>query len=346
MLEIQASDNGKELVLNEETPINVKMATTSLDPSFNLYELDTASKNWNYKGKDEIEKPVEQKNTTPKKDNTKTVVADNTIRPVMANPKKFSFTIRSDKNEFPELAAYEKVRFEENDNSFNPKFYNVNWDNIILHKTDVLGNYVAKLKKADTTISVNVHPVFSKENFDEAMKQFEAKHSATSKVQQAKEAEAQKKVDKVNKELSTYDSKMVLQTAFDMAGITVGFRNLNVTRLGYTNVDCPMVPELAYAYKIMANAVNKNGAATKNGYTDIYLVQKGKNAVFRFTIGEPVRFNPAKENLLWTLTDKNQVAFFRIEDYSKLVNGGENTVVPVIEPDQQKAFDEIRKFSL
>jgi hypothetical protein len=347
MLEIKANDKGNDLELKEETPIDVRMATTSLDPRFNLYDLDTASKNWIYKGKDQIEQAQESKKFSPKKEQVKPTMTDKTIRPVLADPKKFKFTIKSDKNQFPELAAYDKVMFEENDNSFNPKYYKVNWKNITLHDGGTHGNYIAKLYIADTIISVPVHPVFSKENFDEAMKQFEAKHAAANKVTEAKEAEEQKKVDKVNKELAVYESKKMIQAAYNVAGVSVGFRNVTVRSFGIHNLDFPLFSAIGYAFRLVSNSFKKNNAnETTSAYSDIYLVEKGKNAVFRFQRGEPVRCNPKAQNLMWTLTNANQVAFFRINDYSKLVNGGENSVVPVVEPDQQKAFDEIRKFSL
>jgi hypothetical protein len=83
----------------------------------------------------------------------------------------------------------------------------------------------------------------------------------------------------------------------------------------------------------------------KLSYSTVFLVEKGKNTVFRFTKGEPVKLNPAAKNLMWTITDNNELAFFRIADYNKLSNGAENNITPLVAKNQETAFDEIKKFS-
>jgi hypothetical protein len=347
MLEIRATDNGKDLVLNEQTPLDVNMATSSLDPRFNLYELDTVNKNWVYKGKDKVQESV-QKTISPKGNKVQTdMVKSNTVRPVMANPKKYSFTIRRDKNEFPELAAYDNVIFEVLDETFNPKFHKIQWKKISLHNSDVQGNYIVKLQKADTTISVNVKPVFELDDYEAAMQKFQEQANLSMKAQEAKEQQTEKAVNQVNKELQSYNKKDILQAAFGMAGISVGIRNFSVRTLGYHNIDFPMPPIVSYAYKILNNSAQKSTIPqTGSAYTSIFLAVKGKNTVFRFSKGEPVRLDPDKKNLMWTVTTDNRIAFFRIDDYRKLKNGGENDLQPVAAANQDEALMEIRKFSL
>ncbi len=348
MIEVRAFDGGKELVLNEETPIAIKMATTSDDPKFNLYELDTVTKNWVYKGKDKIE-GAKQEKILVQKDNNKQVVetADNTIRPIMADPQKFSFTIRYERNEFPELAAYDNVKFEVTGHNFKPNYYKINWKKIGLENGETKGNYILALTKADTTIFVEARPVFDKANYEEALQKFEAAHKTAAKANQEKNIQEQKAVNQVNKELATYNPKQLIQTALSLVGINATFRGFEVRSLGYHNIDFPTPPILAFAYKMMANSARntKNIQQQPGPFNDIYVATKGINTVFRFKRGEPVRCNPDRDNLMWTVKN-NQIAFFRIGDYSKLVNGGENNIDPEIAPNQDQAFKEIRKFSL
>lgn len=349
MIEVRAFDGGKELVLNEQTPINVKMATTSDDPKFNLYELDTVNKNWIYKGKDKIETPQQGKAVQPKHIlDQKTETLENTIKPMMASPDKFiikKFTY--DKNEFPELAAYDNVLFEVTGHNFKEKYYSINWKKIIVENGATKGNYIVKLIKADTTIAVEARPVFAKENYEAALQKFEAAHKTAAQANQAKNIQEQKAVNKVNKELATYNPKQIVQAALGIVGISARFRGFEVRSMGYHNIDFPTPPILSYAYKMMDNSARntKNIQSEPKPFNDIYVATKGINTVFRFKRGEPVRCNPDRDNLMWTVKN-NQIAFFRIGDYSKLVNGGENNIDPEIAPNQDQAFKEIRKFSL
>jgi len=48
---------------------------------------------------------------------------------------------------------------------------------------------------------------------------------------------------------------------------------------------------------------------------------------------------------MWTMTDKNEVAFFRISDYSKLIAGSENNILSIQAQSQTLAFAEIKDFS-
>jgi len=133
-----------------------------------------------------------------------------------------------------------------------------------------------------------------------------------------------------------------------MSNVAVTIRGFNITRLGYHNVDFPIPNEFLYAYKILQNVREANSAQKNSGkaYNDIFMVEKGRNTVFRFSKGEPVRCNPDTKKLMWTINSSNQIAFFRIDDYSKLINGGTTMIEPQVAPNQDVAFQEIRKFSL
>jgi hypothetical protein len=350
MLEILASDQGKALTLNPGKPIEIKMASLNNEKRFNLYELDTVKKTWVYKGKDELVEPVKMpvpRHFEPSKE--KEPAPEKTIRPALADPQKFRFTINYDKKDFPELEAYDDVQFEVTDNHFKPVYYKINWKKITLHCTEKEGVYTIRLIKADTTISLEARPVFEQENYEAALKKFEARHLSASEQREVKDKEAQKAVDEVNHELASYNSRAFIGAAFENAGISVAFRKFTIQSLGYHNIDFPIPPVLSYAYNLLRAVQDKStsspGVAADRKYNDIYLVQKGRNAVFRFRRGEPLRLNPNEKNLVWTLTNQGQVAFFRISDYTKLMNGGDNTIAPEVAPDQTLAFQEIRNFS-
>ncbi len=347
MLEILALDKGVNLRLNEQTPIKIKMASTNNEGRFNLYELDTITKNWIYKGKDKIEK-LEVFNTVRNKKERKEPknVANTIIKPTMSDPQKYSFKIGYDKNDFPELAAYEKVVFEVTDNNFKPAYFKINWNKISLYNGDEYGHYIIKLKKADTTISVTARPVFDKADYSNALIKFEEEHKQSAKERDQKDLAKQAVVDKVNKEIEARNANQMLAAAGRLAGM-LAYRTFPITALGIHNSDFPMPPILAYAISIKraAGVQRKTEAVAKLAYNTIFLIEKGKNTVFRFFKGESVRCDPNAKNLMWTLTEKNEVAFFRITDYSKLSNGSENNINPVVAKNQELALNEIKRFS-
>jgi hypothetical protein len=345
MLEIGASCNGKELLMNEQSAVKISMASGNNDGKFNLYQLDTVQKNWIYLGKDKIVLPAAGKlvrSKTNEKENT--ALTEPVIMPVLADPQGYSFRISYDKHDFPELAAYDNVLFEVSDNTFKPAYYRINWKSISLYNSATEGLYTVKLKKADTTISVLARPVFDKENYANAMAKFEDNHKSASKERDRKEFEREAALQKTEKELAAYNSGNRVAAASNLVRSTVN-RTFTIRRLGVYNMDFPIPPIVQYAYSLVPKKLMNNVIGEKLSYSTIFLVEKGKNSVFRFSKGEPVNCNPKANNLIWTITGDNQIAFFRISDYSKLLNGKENAVNPVLAKNQEEAFEEIRKFS-
>jgi hypothetical protein len=56
MLEILAFQDGEPVQVNPKKQIEVELSTNNADTKFNLYQLDTAARNWVYKGKPKIKK--------------------------------------------------------------------------------------------------------------------------------------------------------------------------------------------------------------------------------------------------------------------------------------------------
>src|ERR1051325_6990922 len=160
MVEIYAFQDGKILKVNHDRKIEVKMATLQDGAGYNLYNLDTTAKNWNYIGKDKI---VHEKNensfyvkddslksgdpelTKLKQQQEKTVAEEQNrsmalqgeiksmqqeikkmednkpMEPQKVNSKKKTFNLDIDPKEFPEFSSYKSVVFEVGDENKNVK---------------------------------------------------------------------------------------------------------------------------------------------------------------------------------------------------------------------------------
>lgn len=345
MLEILAFDGDQKLSLAPQKQIGINMASNTDETDFNLYELDTLAKNWVYKGKDKILAMKNNNIIADQKEKTipaapGNIIADEkTIRPAVSDPQKYCFKIGYDKNEFPELAAYDNVLFEVRDNTFKPAYYKINWKKISLENSDTEGLYNVKLKKADTTITVKAVPVFDADNYAAALAKFDAQQKQISSKQTKEENEKRTKLNSVNKDLRGYDRNQMLA----VAKATGTRRVFMISQLGIHNCDRPIPPPPLQLFVQGLEKPEKKDPQQLR-YNIIYLVEKGKNTVFRFMKGEPVKFDRDSEKLMWTVTDQNKIAFFRNMD----LPGASGTSVkarPIIAKDQELALEEIRKFS-
>jgi hypothetical protein len=347
MIEISASDKGETLSLNKEKAIKISMVSANNEERFNLYELDTISKNWVYKGKDKIEKPLDPKpavsTSVAKNEPLPVDPAELLTKPVLSDPQKFSFKISYDAAAFPELKAYENVMFQVTDDHFKPAYFKINWDKISLYSGEGKGDYIVKLKKKDTTINVTAVPVFDTPNYSKALAKFEAQHHAATKQRDQKELEKKEKLQTVNKELAGYNRNNTRTVANNMGAIvnrTV--RTFFINRMGIHNCDAPLPPNpIVQLASTMIEAGKTSGKFT---YSTIFIVEKGKNTVFRFSKGEPIRCNLQATNLIWTITEKNDIAFFKQADLARLTGSKQEQVRPVVAKNQEEALTEIRKF--
>lgn len=346
MIEIHAFDGKQEIAIAPQKKIDIRMVSLNDENRFNVYELDTVQKNWVYRGKDQLQKlavtdqkPVKVVQQSAATQQPPVDIAE-PLQPVLADPKKYSFKINYDARMFPELAAYENMLFEVTDADFKPSYFKIHWDNISLDNGSTAGAYIVNLKKKDTTIHLNAIPVFDKENYAKALMAFQEKRKQAEKIQVQKEAADQQKRDAVQKDLSAYDRRQFVNSAAGLTPLSV--RNFSIARTGVFNCDFPMpiANVVALANTFTVNDANKAPLT----YTTIFMMEKGKNTVFRFSKNDAIRFDPSGHQLIWTVTQKNQVAFFKSSDFSNTTTATKKVVVPVVATNQNEALTKIKQF--
>jgi len=346
MIEVLAYKDNEPVQLKNNSTIDIKMVSNNDESRFNLYYLDSVKNNWTCIGKDKIEKKDAPIISSQIPNKTQEITKSNLIKPALADAKKYSFTITYKKEDFPELAAYDNVKFEVADNNFKSSYYKINWENISVYSTNTEGNYLIKLKKADTTINVNAIPVFDKKNYEKALNEFENKHQKNTQERDEKNLEKIQQLNDVNKSLKSYNRKEMMNsaTAMNRARNNV-YRVFGVARLGIYNCDFPVppAPEIIYVTNIQKQL---NGDNSKEiNYNTIFIAEKGKNTVFKFSKNEQIRIDSKKENLIWTITDKGDIAFFRNIDFKKLTTTKAD-LKPVVALNQEKALEEIKNFEM
>ncbi|MCB0519506.1 MAG: hypothetical protein KDD27_11225 [Saprospiraceae bacterium] len=211
-------------------------------------------------------------------------------------------------------------------------------------------DYVLTLEKGDNTISVTVNPVWSGNDYEKAMQDFNEEFAAWQQKTGEREARlAAKKqallqnIDQLKKEAqAAFQTSIAALKAkgLDYAATEEIIKKKVVNRFratgfGIWNCDRPLPPEqlvLAVTFK------DSQGKTFEN--TTGYLVDKSRNTVYRFlaTRDTPLSFNKNSENLLWLVTDENKLAVFRPEQFKSVAKG--ETAILVLETIDKKIEDE------
>ena len=229
MVEIYAFQDGKILKVNHDRRIEVKMATLQDGAGYNLYNLDTTAKNWNYIGKDKIVHEKKQEEvlvkegdpglTKLKQQQEKTITEEQNrsvslqgeinnmqqeikkmednkpVEPKKVNPKKKTFNLDIDPKEFPEFSSYKSVVFEVGDENKNFKsdVYTIEWEDIALKEGAAKGSYIITVTKGNDKRNIIAYPVFEGKNYDQQLQQFKTKFGDyTTKLNTRKELEQKK----------------------------------------------------------------------------------------------------------------------------------------------------------
>jgi hypothetical protein len=214
MMEILGFQNGEKLKLAPEKTLAIKMTSYNPSSKFNIYYLDEALKNWNYRGKDTIVNENDQDFTYNPSPIEEDELIDNDLfkevketklavtkqeqiveviqkdikkikntkptRPLKAKENVHSFDLDVNKAEFPEIATYSGTVFEVIDQvNFDTKIYDTQWEDIIL--TQKTGGLCIELTKGTQKKKIEVKPVLEGSNYTAAIKKFSEKFKDYSK---------------------------------------------------------------------------------------------------------------------------------------------------------------------
>jgi hypothetical protein len=234
MFEIHAKQNGEQLALKPGKELTINMVSYNKDNYFNAYYLDTAQKKWIYnadntrKMKDGVTEQLQDRLIAPELAKQSAEL----IEPKKANPSLYNFVIDYKKEEFPELAVYEGVKFEV-DKDFDTKLCKMVWEDVYVKRHDEK-RYVVTFKIAGKSASVLATPVLDDKDFEAAMTEY-------TKQRKAHLVTARKQVDSLARaqaENAALASASNQNTRFERA-IQKGtvYRSIVVGRLGIWNSD-------------------------------------------------------------------------------------------------------------
>lgn len=374
MMEISAWQNGKQLNANPEALIKVQMVSDNKEDRFNTYYLDTAKKQWVYGPQSNFvaqataptlsdtamsvteDAPIAVKDMEMRKQVKKEIQALEQTKPVA--PKKIEaqkprFTIRVEKEEFPEIAIYENMKFQVEDKDYDPAKAAIVWEDIKLERIPGSLNYKVIFTKKDMTYNVVASPVFAEKDYKTAQQVYETKFKEYETALQKKKEEqarieaeiaarARAVEEQIKKEVAERQERMrAYEASLDQTNLF--YRAFTVQSFGIWNCDCPF--KLPVGASVIARFENKNGGPVKP--TLVYLVEKGSNRMFTYYPEALNRFQfaPGKENAIWLVTADMKIGVVTAEEFKTAARlSGQTVFKPEIVERQFKSTDEVKEF--
>lgn len=179
MFELLAFKNGEPLSIRPGASLTIDMISADAGDDFNVYYLDTVKKAWDYIS------PNSQGN------NTVAVLYDSTLvreyaekvknireplKIAKAKPGRYNFTIDYDKNDFPELAVYDSVKFEveAGDDEYSPSLAARVWEDVMIKRGEK-SRYEITFSKGSESHTFGVTPVMEGANYERYQQEFERK---------------------------------------------------------------------------------------------------------------------------------------------------------------------------
>ncbi|MCC7302753.1 MAG: hypothetical protein IT233_08925 [Bacteroidia bacterium] len=341
MIEVYAFQGGKVLKIDPEKPVKVEMVSNDPDGSYNVYSLDTAIKNWIYRGRDELQKFPDQKSPVAVSDTADRLPvltrADNLSREItevrkdinqMENTKpmqpkqhtkgRYTFNIDVDKKEFPELTIYKDVLWEvdPSNTDFTDDMYKITWEDAVIKEGEVRGTYQIILKSRTLKKVFSVSPVFEGVDFEKAKKLFDDRFSQFQQQLNLKKETEKKLQSEYNEVLSQIKKNNSLngqvqtemkkrQAESDLQTQLFGL-NANVLRTfsiaGFGIWNCDN-PHLHYANPFSAVTYLKNGQPLDA--VDICLVNLKLNGMVTTWVPRQSVFTTrlaSGKNMAWTIS--------------------------------------------
>lgn len=183
MIEIKAVQNGQELQVNPNREPTINLASKVNNGANNVYQLDTVSGAWSYQSNTAVTQP--SMGTSPIDQPILTEAQEvEMVLPRKASMDKPSLKIKIEPGSLPELEAYDNLRFEIAEESYQDalKKSEVLWEDIQVTATEEPGTYelvfIKNTPPKDQAI-YKAYPVLEEEEFIKVIASYEEKKKAT-----------------------------------------------------------------------------------------------------------------------------------------------------------------------
>ena len=296
MIEITASADGQPLFTNPNSKISVDLMSWSKSTEFNLYDLDPETGQWIDRGKDSISVINKESELMG-------------LPPIPAMPKvttPYSFKIKDDTNNFPEISDYEHVFFEPLD------YNNCNLTNATEMKVNLLQNGVFEVITIIDAYGIRqenrclCYLAFEEGvEYYNALKIYQDKYADLLNNRKAVLADINAQWDFYYDVINTHRKAQIR----NMDGEEKILRTLTVNNFGFINCDFPRdYPQGGILYATFVDQDNN-----PLSFNEVVLIQENSNTLFRYQ--KEIKYDPNKENVLWGITRDQVMGYLTKEDF-------------------------------
>ncbi|MEZ4982490.1 MAG: hypothetical protein R2769_13090 [Saprospiraceae bacterium] len=365
MVEITAEQNGQQLAIDPEKPIEVELISEiplyagQTIPNYNIYKLNPAERAWNYTDVDNIQVVSTSNEAVFNEDGTVSAKFLNQgpslamqkiesqrkaalnrleqafpkpvapVKPKRANGTDFVFDLDFNEEDikFGEGLTTEesKTIFEQYkkslwqvhpDENVSSADLNKRWDDASITALSNI-DFELTLINGDEKINIRVSPVLSGEKFQEAMQDYNELMATYDQEMKARNQLMAADIASINERFNRELAAVEMEnngTSNENVGWAKVVNKFAVSEFGIWNCDRP--------YQHEGSEVKADFVDTKQNLFDnhtAFLAEKNRNTVMRIYATEDakVQFNEKSDNLLWIVTEDNQIAILRPEDFEK-----------------------------
>ena len=336
MFELLAYQNDKPLFIAPDKPIDVVFQTKETGDYFNVYYLQPEEGKWDFRGKDRSGYSKEELAAVEEElAHSKTAMALDSIRqeqlvlnatanrskprkPEKADEDAYRFSIKVNFQEYPELEAFDNLKFEvrKGDTDFKPEYASEQWDKATVDQDADEFFKVCFTNKDHGRVCFLTKPVVPKENYKEAMthyKKLVAEHHELRKNIEEKNRSLKREMAALTAELEREKIVALKQRSGVLAGEVRGAvtRNFQMSEFGVWN--CDYARDLTNARVLAVKFVDAAGKSTS--FQTVFLVDRDRNMVISYTGKIPnVRYDTEANNMLWAVSnDGLSVSFVSVD---------------------------------
>jgi hypothetical protein len=379
MFDIRAYENDLPVFIKEGKELIVDMQSRNFDNNFNIYYLDTIQKRWIY-DKDNSENAILLTAGVDSMLHRKFQTGfESMVLPEKANPLLDNLVIDFDKEEFPELALFDNVKFQFTDKKGNAASSNNTWDDVKITRQNNK-HYLVTFAKGKFKQSFVTTPVLDEKDFEKVYTEYD--HVRTIRISKFKiitdslnslraryDAQHIQTLVNSNQRINDLihkgnfqeaannyiDAESLVLMSKQKGGLS---RMIFVRRFGISNADRPFRFANAFSYAKRSNSLEKNEDLPKAYYYSVknntkldvekaYMIKRNFNGTYTLdkkSISEfPV--NEAKgSDILVVVTTKKEMLYIKDKEFKATNFSGSEVIFKMHTISNAKTGNEIKKY--
>jgi hypothetical protein len=383
IVEIFAEKEGKRVVLAEGKSIKVEMAgqvfmlSGSKVPDYNVYQLDTAAKQWVYRDIDMIqfvEETLEYNDPLYQykkilqdeideigiRENDAMIAIENNLpvpkaplKPRQKDKNRITFELDFLQDKLPEgnefLYGGTIWQLSPNNPEIDQRAFQVVWEDATIKSLED-NDYELELIATENRLKLIVNPVLTGKDYELALEQYAQELLVYENQVKAREKALQK--DKVALHKRFEEQRMLAREAYRKhladSGINLEEKegiiarkvvnNFQADDLGIWICARPVFPERV---KVKARFVDQNGNELEPCVA--FIADKNRNVLTKFLAqpGASVSFDNNSENIMWMVLPDGKIAVFKPEQFKAIDKNKERFTfeMEIVEKDRLREFE-------